>query len=264
MTIWITTNGRPSNSAKALAQQPGFKRCIKGGGIKFDDVLVNWGSSQDIHTVKDCARVMNYVLPVRTAANKLRFFDYLFGPESNNPYNGVFVKTVEYTDKQEVAQQWSDADCTVIVREKLTGHSGDGIIIIEPGQPVPPAPLYTKYIFKDKEFRVHVVGSKVIDTQRKIKDPTREVVTWKVRSHQNGFIYARNGIVADPSRDQLAVAAVNAVGLHFGAVDIIQDKAGVYYVLEINTAPGLEGQTVERYAQAFRDWQEEGQANAEG
>ena len=45
-----------------------------------------------------------------------------------------------------------------------------------------------------------------------------------------------------------AKLAVKATGLDFGAVDIIwnnlQEKA---YVLEINTAPGLEGQSVETY-----------------
>lgn len=252
MTIWIATNGRPSNGAKALAQQPGFKRCIKGNGFKAGDVLVNWGSSQYIETVKECGKVLNWPHRVKIATNKLSFFGYLFGPESNNPYNDVFVKTPDWTDKIEEAKKWQHEGHVIVARQKLTGHSGDGIIIVEKGEPIPDAPLYTKYIFKDKEFRVHVVGGKVIDTQRKIRDPDREVVTWKVRSHQNGFIYARNGIVASEQRDSLAIAACQAIGLDFGAVDIIQDKAGVFYVLEINTAPGLEGQTVERYAEAFR------------
>ena len=262
MTIWVATNDRPSNGAKLLAQQPGFKRCYKGGKIKFDDVLLNWGSSSEIHTAKDCGRVLNYVLPVSMAANKLTFFEYLYGPESPNPYNGVFVKTVEWAKDKNVAYDWWQKDkCTIVCRMKLTGHSGDGIIIVNKDEDeLPDAPLYTKYIFKTKEFRVHVVGDKVIDTQRKIKDPNQDVKDWKVRSHANGFIYARNGIEPCADRDSLAVAAVGALGLHFGAVDIIQDKTGAYYVLEINTAPGLEGQTVERYAQAFRNWEQIGAA----
>ena len=143
MTIWVHTNGRPSNGAKALASQPGFKRCITGKGIKFDDVLLNWGSSKDIQTAKDCGRTYNYVIGVRAAASKLLCFELLKG--SN-------VKTVEWTTDQAVAQQWVSEEFTVVARQKLTGHSGDGIIIVEKGEPVPEAPLYTKYIFKDKEF----------------------------------------------------------------------------------------------------------------
>ena len=43
-------------------------------------------------------------------------------------------------------------------------------------------------------------------------------------------------------------------GLTFGAIDVIwnehQQKA---FVLEINTAPGIEGTTVEKYAAKFRN-----------
>lgn len=258
MTIWITTNGRPSNGAKALAAQPGFKRCIKGKKFHANDVLVNWGSSTNIQTEDHCNRVMNYVLPVSIATNKLTAFKKM---------EDAGISIPPWTTLQQTVLDWCLSDHTVVVRNKLTGHSGDGIFILEPKMIATladamnyQAPLYTKYIFKEKEFRVHVVGSKVIDTQRKIKDPTREVKTWKVRSHENGFIYVRGNIADDHSRDLLAISAVGALGLHFGAVDIIQDKAGVYYVLEINTAPGLEGQTVELYAQAFRDWKAVGEA----
>jgi len=250
MTVWIFTNGRPSNGAKALAQEDGIKRCVVGKGIKPTDILVNWGSSKPIDLPKGCDTILNDPVRVKLASNKLDFFEYLFGPECPDP----FIKTVEWTDSQNLAEQWVGDGYIVVARTKLTGHSGDGIIIVEKGEAIPDAPLYTKYIFKEKEYRVHVANGKVIDTQRKIKDPDREVVTWKVRSHANGFLFARNGIDPDHARDQLATAAVNALGLHFGAVDIIQDKAGVLYVLEINTAPGLEGQTVERYAEAFRSW----------
>jgi glutathione synthase/RimK-type ligase-like ATP-grasp enzyme len=46
-----------------------------------------------------------------------------------------------------------------------------------------------------------------------------------------------------------------ALGLDFGAVDIIQDDGGNFYVLEVNTAPGLEGQTIKSYAEGFNAYQ---------
>lgn len=251
MTIWISTNGRKSNGAKELSAQPGFRRCVTGKGVKAGDTVVNWGSSQPVQFA--AIKILNPGLFVALASDKLEFFEYLFGPESNNPVDSVFVKTVEWTTNRVNARAWSQEGSTVVVRHKLKGHSGDGIEIVEPGHEVPEAPLYTKYIFKEKEFRIHVVGGKVIDTQRKIKDPDKEVVTWKVRSHANGFIFARNGIEASEERDKLAIAAMKAIMLDFGAVDIIQDKQGVYYVLEINTAPGLEGLTIELYSQAFKE-----------
>lgn len=243
MTIWVTTNGRPSNGAAELCKEQGFRRLRKGRVANPGDTVINWGSSQHFQ-VPLHSSLVNASDMVAIAANKLGTFEVL----SNNG-----VQTVEWTANQAIAQSWANNDCTVVVRQKLTGHSGDGILIVEPHGQVPAAPLYTKYVFKEKEFRVHVVLGNAIDTQRKIKDPAREVKTWKVRSHDNGFIYVREGISPDAARDTLAVAAVGALALDFGAVDIIQDKKGKYYVLEVNTAPGITGQTVTNYAKAFRD-----------
>ena len=243
MTIWIDTAGRPSNSAKALSENKGFKRNMTYKFIKPGDLVVNWGSSK-MKPLPEY-QVLNMPAAVAAAANKL----IAFGEMSTKDVN-----TVEWTANREIAQKWSTDGHTVVVRNKLTGHSGDGIIIIEKGQEVPQAPLYSKYVFKTKEYRVHVANGQVIDTQQKIRDPEKTPSTWKVRSHENGFIYARNNVEANSSRDALAVAAVVALSLDCGAVDIIEDKHGVFYVLEINTAPGLEGQTLTNYTEAFQAW----------
>ncbi|CAN5950619.1 unnamed protein product [Sphagnum jensenii] len=75
---------------------------------------------------------------------------------------------------------------------------------------------------------------------------------WIATTSSNGFIYARNNVFPEILRDEIAIAATTALGLDFGAVDIIEDKNEKLYVLEVNTAPGLEGKTVELYAEAFR------------
>jgi hypothetical protein len=239
--IWITTDGRPSNGAKALASQPGFRRLRSNGKPpKPNDLIINWGSTKLVFN----DRLLNHPLAVERASNKLKaFIDMEAGG----------VQTVEWTQFKGLAQDWADENHVVVCRTVLTGHSGHGISIVDKKQLVPDAPLYTKYVFKDKEFRVHVVNNQVIDTQRKIKDPNREVLDWKVRSHENGFMYVRGNILPDIIRDELAIQTVTVLNLDFGAVDIIQDKHGKYYVLEVNTAPGLEGKTVELYAEAFRN-----------
>lgn len=49
--------------------------------------------------------------------------------------------------------------------------------------------------------------------------------------------------------------AVKACGLDFGAVDIIwNNHYQKAYVLEINTAPGLEGSSVDNYRKAFEGY----------
>jgi hypothetical protein len=101
-----------------------------------------------------------------------------------------------------------------------------------------------------------VLNGEVVDIQRKARyrSVPNEQVNWLVRNHDNGFIYARNEGVEPPHQVlEQAVLAVKAIGLDFGAVDIIYNEYNeVAIVLEINTAPGLTGSTLTGYAERFK------------
>lgn len=253
--FWVYSGDRPSNGARELASCEGFLRLRDGRfhKVKKTDFIINWGSTVWPNPLQWPMGVLNTTVAIGRAANKLLTFQNFYEHE---------ISCVSWTTDEYLALSWCLDGSTVVIRNKLTGHSGDGIFIIDKGKVATLAdlqnfgkpPLYTKYVFKEKEFRVNVVSGQVIDTQQKIKDPEREVLTWKVRSHANGFMFVRNGIEPDAARDALAISATSALGLDFGAVDIIQDKKGNYLVLEINTAPGLEGQTIDSYAKAFRKY----------
>jgi glutathione synthase/RimK-type ligase-like ATP-grasp enzyme len=241
MTIWITSGDRPSNSRRALQLEGGFRLLKTGKGLKKGDTIINWGCGNPDHIF--ITEYLNYPTKVRLAANKLQSFQ---------AFKDHDVSSVPWTTSQEEVKEWLKK-YHVVARTVLTGHSGDGIIIIEPEtEEVPKAPLYTRYIMKTHEYRVHVVKESVVDVQRKIRDPERDPSDWKVRSHANGFIFVRQNVVISDAIRDLAVQSIGALGLDFGAVDIVVDKDGVAYVLEVNTAPGLEGQTVQSYSQALR------------
>jgi glutathione synthase/RimK-type ligase-like ATP-grasp enzyme len=117
--------------------------------------------------------------------------------------------------------------------------------------------LYVEYIKKKEEYRVHVAFGHIIDVQRKgrNRDVPDEDVNWQVRNHGNGFIYMRGGVDIPDCCRSLALAAVESLGLDFGAVDVIwNEHEDRWYVLEVNTAPGLSGTTLEKYADAFDPW----------
>lgn len=237
MRIWIYTGGRKSNSARELVDaDDNFRRLVEGKGFKSTDVVVNWGTTHE-PPVK-AAKVINSALAVSLCINKYHTFAALAGKD---------IDTVPWTTNKAVAQEWQDKGRTVVARMTLTGHSGAGILIIEPGQPIPDAPLYTQYVFKEKEFRIHATQTEVFDTRRKIRDPKVEPTDWKIRSAKNGFIFAAKNVDPSAVRDQLAIDTVKVLGLDFGAVDIVEDKHGKFFVLEVNTAPGLEGQTIKKY-----------------
>lgn len=248
MPIWVFTGGRLSESAYQLAHSDGFKRMTKGGGVKKGHTIVNWGVGDDTKfpEFEFAINLLNSPDAVCRAVNKRKAFEI---------WAGQHVSTVPWTANKGVAQEWLTAGRTVVVRKILTGHEGDGIVIVEPGGNLPDAPLYSQYVFKVREFRVHATREVAFASHMKIKDPkdTSPPKTWKVRSYQNGFIFQRNNVPSSVARDKLAVQAVSTLGLDFGAVDIIEDKAGKFYVLEVNTAPGIEGQTTPAYAGAIKE-----------
>lgn len=160
----------------------------------------------------------------------------------------------EYTTIYQTAVDWVMAGKIVLNRTQLNGHSGAGIVVAARVEDViVGCPLYVAYRKKKREYRVHVAFGQVIDVQQKRKrnDYVGEV-DYAVRNHHTGWIYARESVEASEVRDAIAIHAVALLDLDFGAVDIIYNEHdNQYLVLEVNTAPGLEGTTVAKYTEAF-------------
>jgi D-alanine-D-alanine ligase-like ATP-grasp enzyme len=65
-------------------------------------------------------------------------------------------------------------------------------------------------------------------------------------------VFCRDGVVVSDDLKSIAIQAINALSLDFGAVDIIYNQhENKYYVLEINTAPALAGTTLDSYVSAI-------------
>lgn len=239
-----------SVSAKLLAQAMGIKR-IKHKGSKYrarpGHVIINWGSSTLHHTVRgQGARVVNNVPAVHIATDKLQALVRM-------KVQGVSVPEFT-TDKEVVRKSIHEGDGSVkwLARTILNGSEGKGIIIVDnfllTKVDIPDAPLYTKYIRKKKEFRVHVINGEVVDIQQKVKKRDANNRDFLIRNTANGCIFIRDGIVVPDEVKAEAIKAVKALGLDFGGVDVIwNEKHNKAYVLECNTAPGIMGRTIETY-----------------
>lgn len=234
-----------SGGAKRLGQHAGILRATTHQVKKHGDfdIIVNWGRSERRFKgeyINDPARVEN-------ASNKsiaCKIFESSKVPQPN------------YTTDLATAQKWVEDGHTAIARTLLRASGGRGIILINPNNntKLPKAPLYTQYVPKKDEYRVHVFKGEVIDVQEKKRNKAipDEKVNWQIRNHDNGFIYARGGINPPGCISDTACRAVDALGLDFGAVDLgYNAKKGECVVYEVNTAPGLEGETLELYYQAL-------------
>jgi glutathione synthase/RimK-type ligase-like ATP-grasp enzyme len=253
MSIYIYPYKQGSKSVALLSEELGAK-VIRLENSKFkgseNKVVINWGNSMNNEEL-DKAMVLNKPANVAIASNKLSFFEAVKENVSIPPFT---------TDKS-IADVWIAEGKKVVVREKLNGHSGEGIILIENTDSWEQynhdrSKLYVMYIPKKDEYRVHVVNGEIVDLQRKAIHPdmNRERVNYSIRNRGNGFIFVREGVKESCPEDVVnqAVLAVKEIGLHFGAVDVIWNEyRKKAYVLEINTAPGLEGSTVKNYSKAL-------------
>lgn len=241
-----------SKSAKLLSEALGIKRLKHEGKPIEVGLLINWGASS-IKRAVTAYRVINEPEAIRLAANKLKTFRKL-------AENGD-INIPEFTENPYTAVEWFDAGQTVVARHTLTGHSGEGISIANAGKEIPEgfidAPLYTKYIRKKQEYRVHVCNGEAFFIQRKArsKDVADADVNWQIRNHANGFIFAHKDLGDLPFElEEQAVLAVDQLGLDFGAVDIVFDLDKKRpTVLEVNTACGIEGTTLEKYVEQFNN-----------
>lgn len=135
-------------------------------------------------------------------------------------------------------------------------HVG-GNDLLNPGQ----ADYFSKKENFINEYRVHSFFGRSIRAGKKVHrkptDPTPFTGTphaW-IRSFDAGWMisYADDSGVKQKHRDA-AHAAVRALGLQFGAVDIGELADGTLVVLEVNRAPGVEAGTIEAYARAIHRW----------
>lgn len=248
MAIKVYPYRQGSQSARRLAEALGG-RVLKREGSKYSprlgDIIINWGDSQ-CPLINTQARVLNHPHAIRRASNKKDAF--LVMKEA-----GVSVPSFAISIQE---RTW---EVLTVVRHKLTGHSGDGIEIVEPGGELPEAPLYVQYVKKKDEYRIHIVGESITTIQRKAARKDFDgTPNWRVRNHSNGFVFVRKieggGAITPPQQVlEQASLAIKALELDFGAVDVIwNEQEQRAYVLEVNTAPGMEGSTVTEYADGFK------------
>ena len=237
-----------SASGRVLARALNTKRVYPNRRYhhQLGHLIINWGNSilPSWFANNGTTHWVNLPENVRVAANKHASFLKLRNENVRIPL---------FTADADEAQEWNSS---VVVRHSLHGRGGAGVEVVSQGDELPAAPLYTKYLGRRDEFRVHVINRDPILVQKRSHPHNATDINWQVRSCENGWIMRRD--FADPPEAlaplvEEAIKAVGALNLDFGAVDLaIPQSDGLPYVLEVNTAPGLVGTTIEEYAAAFR------------
>lgn len=185
-------------------------------------------------------------------------------------HNGL--SALEFTTDQAVAGSWFNAGEVVFGRKLLSSYEGKGIIVFDPKKALESelfkkeileCKVFTKYIPKKQEFRVHVFKGMVVSILEKRKKKGFEGESDpKIRNTKNGYIfcqYGPNGGPLEISEDVrkrielLALDARKVCGSDFVGVDIgYNQKKDNIFIIEVNSAPGIEGSNVQKYCDAIQ------------
>lgn len=249
--IYSHNNGEGSRN---LARALNVKR-LKHEGSRVRptsrDTVINWGASELPNQFRN-ASVVNDPTRITVATNKLSFFKAMKDVKLDN---GKQITPDFFTSKADAIKRLREKGGAIVCRKVLSGSGGKGIVIAETEDQMVDAPLYTRYIPKQREYRIHILNGRIIDQQEKARRLDEANPDWRVRNLENGFIYKREGVRPPKCVSDVALKCMSAIRLDFGAVDVVySEKNNRAYCLEVNTAPGLEGQTVVNYARAFREF----------
>lgn len=286
---YIFKGDRPSNGAINLKEALGATMMRSVGSAytgRRVGAVINWGcvnsEAQRLARVAEAAGrpFLNNPFNVSTVVNKGVFF--------NKMRVELPQFTIPFVDNFDDAFDLVEQGSRMYARTILNGHSGKGIVLMvnardvereaiqrvvnggsmpvyRPGddlrQSLRDCKLFTQGVAgKRTEYRVHVVSGQVILVQQK-----RRKEDWGnnpnynslVRNLESSWIYAVNldqlGLEAVK---EAATRAVQTFGLDFGAVDVIyKHQTEQAFVLEINTAPGLDqdGSALTAYTEAFQN-----------
>ena len=163
------------------------------------------------------------------------------------------IPSLDYTCDNACAKAWTQDGQVVFARLLTRSSEGKGIIVCETPEQVPMAPVYTKYKKKKKEFRVHIFQQEVVHVLEKRKkvgyEKDRDT---RIRNTANGYVFCSDGVVEPVGLRELALAASKVTNSDFRGVDIgFNEKLNELFVIEVNSAPGIQGTNVDRYIQAI-------------
>ena len=230
MSTYLLHCGRVSETASRLASFLGVPNG-RFSGRSWDNVI-RYGSTTPVHAN---VREVNKLKSVVSASDKLLSLRMLSSAGISCPEH--------FEDPTSRKIQFP------LLGRLSSGMRGEDIVVFFQNRDMVECcknrhfDLFTKYIPKKEEYRVHVIGGKIAKAAYKEfrGDPNKQhgfrSLVW---NKKNGFFFKKVLVRDCPeTAKSLAASTVSCLGLDFGAVDIILGDDGGWYVLEVNTAPGL-------------------------
>lgn len=249
-------------TGRAIAEALGFRHGADPAAIPADtETVIRWGNAKRI--ARGNARVINEARSIMLAGDKLETLKKLRaeGIPSLEFYE-TFPVAVHGTWFCRKRRGFGGRD--IFIAYNLDGNP----IMVYPNNmnerelpnaeataAIDAADFFTKAVDNSKEYRIHVVGGEIIRFQRKYYEGPPHQVGHRIRvqNHANGYKFKQPNKKLNKDRFEAATRAVEALGLDFGAVDLVVDpRTNRPVILEVNTAASCSPRTLNAYVEAFR------------
>lgn len=269
----IKDNGLIDFSGTRLANSLNFK--ISTPKIKPSPktkLFINWGLTDlGVSNIPNTP-ILNHPLHIRRSSNKIETLRLL---SANNIPSPIFF--LSYREAYNYLE--ANPKEKIVCRTLINSTNGNGIVIAKTLEELVDCRLYTVYFPKKWEIRVHVASfpslstkdtnvafGEVIHISQKRRLSSEELESRGLLSERSKYIRnLSNGYIYSDRLDSLlSPELLEAIGMHcletfrvlelnFGAVDVLISKNMEYVILEVNSAPGLQGRTLEIYSSVFRE-----------
>lgn len=223
--------------------------------------IIRWGSQQELPSGCRPLRTLNSVAALSTSSNKLLTLEKLRDSGvSTCPFSVPSRSAASETGfSHSLTLPLSELErlrehSGVILGRSLHGTKGRDIRVFHEGEIPWGCEFYSAYIPNTREYRVHIFQGEVIRVQGKYLDFPEQHTNPYIKNHGQGFRFRTPEYNLNQDRLDAAVRAVEALGLDFGAVDLLKGEDGQTYVLEVNTAPACSPLTARAYIGRFAEW----------
>ncbi len=184
------------------------------------DVLIRWGNRERVRYRPGVT--VNPMSAIELATNKLASLQYM-------RVRGVVVPNFS-ADPRELRAPF--------LGRAINHTRGTDIRLCMQQRDAVDSDFYVEYVPTDREYRARVVGDQCVRVSEKVLSSPDDYTPW-IRNYEHGHTFVSPHTRLNSFQESLAVAAVKAHGLDFGAVDMVVGDDGHTYVLEVNTAPAL-------------------------
>lgn len=247
--MYILYSRATSSTGRLLRDVLGIQGGIDAPQAR-EDFLIRWGSS--LRVPRRPARLLNSRSGVSAAADKLTSLETL-------RENFINVPTI-YPIEHDIPLPLQEFP---LLARRINHTQGRDIQLVMQRQDIElarqrGAEFLSKYIPVSREFRVHSFEGETIKISEKVLTSPEECTVPYIRNFENGYTFRNVQNLPGAIRDQVtrsSHAAVEALGLDFGAVDVVLGDDNQVTILEVNTGPSLRSDTsIEVYVNRFAEF----------